>query len=193
LGWEDISNTLGSNFRMTEIEAAIAAVQLTKLDVLLAHRAMLAEHLTRCLNNMEGIHPPVVRPRNTHSWYTYAIRYQADVVGIPREVFVNALQAEGIPVGQGYIKPLYLQPMYQQRTAYGRLGAPWTCSHYKGKVSYETGICPVAERLHDHILLHGDFCHYPLTTADMNDIANAFQKVLHSASLLRDIELMHHA
>ncbi|MFX8612621.1 hypothetical protein ABTM13_19355, partial [Acinetobacter baumannii] len=70
-----------------------------------------------------------------------------------RNKFVNAIKEE-IPsavlredtplIGAGYVKPLYLQPLYQQRATY----CSFNCEKYKGSVSYDLGICPVAERFH---------------------------------------------
>jgi len=79
---------------------------------------------------------------------------------------------------------LYLLPMFQKRIAYGENGCPWTCQ-YKGNVNYDKGICPVTERLYEHELLWGDVCHSPLTTEDIDDVADALRKVIDHASDLR--------
>ncbi len=183
--WPEISNTLGSNFRMTEIEAAIAAAQLAKLDFLLEHRRRLAARLTQRLSGVPALQPPAIRPDCTHSWYVYALRFFPEIAGVPRELFCQALAAEGIPCGQGYVKPLYLQRLYQQRIAYGKSGAPWTSNHYRGQVSYERGICPVTENLHFSELIAGDYCAYPLTERDVDDIADGFLKVVEALPQLR--------
>lgn len=188
LGWQDIANTVGSNYRMTEIEAAIAYVQLQRLEMLLDHRRKLGAHLTRRLAEFDGIVPPAVAPDATHSYYVYAIRVLPERVGIARQTLVQALRAEGIPFAEGYVRPLYYQPLYQQRVAYGHAGCPWTCGHYKGQVTYAPGICPTAERLHARELLLADLCHYPLTTDDMDDVADAFERILENVDALRNWE-----
>jgi dTDP-4-amino-4,6-dideoxygalactose transaminase len=186
MGWRDIANTMGSNYRMTEIEAAIGVEQLHKLDGLFAHRNRLAAHLTRRLEEFrDAVEPPVIYPNATHAFYVYAVKFKADRVGVRRHTFLQALRAEGIPFDEGYVRPLYLQPMYQKRIAHGNEGCPWTCAHYRGKVTYDKGICPVAERLNEGELLLSDICHHPLTTEDMDDVADAFKKVLNHAPDLR--------
>ncbi len=186
IGWSDIANTMGSNYRMTEIEAAIGVEQLRKLDQLFVHRNKLAAHLTERLAALDGmVTPPVVYPKATHAFYVYAIKFQAERAGITRYTFAQALQAEGIPFGEGYVRPLYLQQLFQQRIAYGRGGCPWTCGHYRGQVSYEKGICPTAERLHEQEMMLADICHTPLTLADIDDVANGFEKVLGNLSELK--------
>lgn len=187
-GPEEIHNTLGSNFRLGELEAAIAIEQLRKLDDLLAHRRALAAELTSRLSGWSALIPPTVMPDCTHSYYVYAVRYNAEQLdGIPRAVFARALRAEGIPVTEGYVKPLYLLPMYQQRIAYGRRGCPWTCGHWRGTVSYEQGICPTTERLYQHELLLFDVCRQPLTTRDIADVADAIEKVVELAPSLLEL------
>ena len=79
--------------------------------------------------------------------------------------------------------------MYQQRIARGVKGAPWTSGHWQGEVSYEAGICPVAERLHERELLLLDVCRNPLEMRDVEDVADAFEKVVANLDALRAIEV----
>lgn len=189
MGWSDIANTMGSNYRMTEIEAAVASEQLKKLDSLLKHRNMLATHLTHRLRSLHAaVRPPFVDPAATHAYYVYAVRLEPERLGVSRRTFVAALAAEGIPFGEGYVRPLYLMPMYQQRKVYPHGNCPWTCGEYKGTVSYEKGLCPTAERLHEEELILADICHHPLTIRDMDDVADAFEKILTEIGSLREWE-----
>src|SRR5205814_1245981 len=95
----DIVNTIGSNFRMTEIDAAIAITQLLKLDRLLAGRRAIAEYLTARLADLPGIVPPVVRPESTHSFYVFPMTLKPDELdGVARADVARALAAEGVPV-----------------------------------------------------------------------------------------------
>lgn len=182
----NIANAFGSNYRMTEIEAGIARIQLTRLEGLFEHRSRLAHYLTNRLAGLPGIVPPTIEPNVTSAYYMYTVKLSTEL-GVRRKTFVAALNAEGIPFGEGYVRPLYLQPMYQQRSAYNR-GCPWTCGHYQGTVSYERGLCPVAERLHEQELIVAMVCHPPQTEADMDDIATAFEKVLSHLPALREYE-----
>jgi perosamine synthetase len=154
MGVEDITNMVGFNYRMTEIEAAIAFEQLQRLDTLIATRRRLAGRLSRGLEGLPGIGTPVVPANVEHGWYLYPLRFRADVVGISRERFIEALHAEGLPAAPGYIKPIYLEPMYQQRIAFGRDGWPFTGGEYTGNVSYDKGICPVAELMYEQEIVN---------------------------------------
>jgi dTDP-4-amino-4,6-dideoxygalactose transaminase len=182
----DPFNTLGSNFRLTEIEAAIASVQLQKLDELLAIRRRLAARLTSRLEQHVQLIPAQTAPGCTSSHYAFPIRLQPGLLEIvDRCALARALRAEGIPVTTGYVKPIYLQPLYQQRLGRGRRGCPWTCGHWTGTVSYEHGICPVTERLWEQELMLLDVCRAPLTERDADDVADAFEKLLGSLDELR--------
>jgi perosamine synthetase len=170
-------NMLGFNYRMTELEAAIAAEQLKKLEGLVAARVELADYLTEKLAGLPGITPPVVRPGMRHAYYLYTLRYDAAAAGVPRADFVRALNAEGIPLVEGYVEPIYLQPLYQQRILYGTSGSPWTDAAYRGSVSYERGICPVVERMHYEEVMFTNVVHAQVTRRDLDDVAAAFEKV----------------
>jgi hypothetical protein len=86
------------------------------------------------------------------------------------------------------VRPLYYQPLYQRRIAYGGAGCPWTCGHYRGQVSYAPGICPVAERMHERGLMLASICHPPQTEADMDDVARAFEKIIEHRGALQNLD-----
>jgi perosamine synthetase len=94
-------NFHGYNYRMTEIEAAIGIVQLSKLDEFNRQRIELCSHLTQRLSEIKGIYPPVVRPDCKHVYYVYAVL-------VPhRDLLVDELAKRGIWFGKGYVEPLY--------------------------------------------------------------------------------------
>jgi perosamine synthetase len=185
-GLPGVANTIGSNYRMTEIEAAIAFTQLGKLDGLLELRRGLAARMTERVDGIDGVRGAIIAEGCTHSFYVYPLRLADEVLDVvPRAAVVRALAAEGIPVSNGYVAPLYLQPMYQQRISRGARGCPWTCGHWRGEVSYEIGICPVSERLHERDLMLVDVTRSPLRLSDVDDVADALEKVLGDRDGLR--------
>ena len=181
-----IVNMVGFNYRMTEIEAAIAAEQLKKLEDLLAARTEAAQFLGAHLSRLQGITVPHVAPKVRHGYYVYALKYDAKLTGVSRVRFAAAMQAEGVPLGLGYVEPLYMAPLYQQRIAFGHNGFPFTYPGYKGQVSYSAGICPVTERMHFEELLTADVCHAGMTGKDLRDVAMAFEKVLDNAHTITE-------
>jgi perosamine synthetase len=177
-GQPDLNNMIGFNYRMTEIEAAIASEQLKKLDGLLSPRLERAARLTELLSNLGGISTPVTRPGSVHAFYIYALRYDAAAVGVPRARVAEALRAEGIPIAEGYVAPIYLQPLYQQRKLFGGTGSPWNDPAWTGLVSYERGICPVTERMHFDELLYTGAIHAQTSEEDVEQMAEGFHKVI---------------
>jgi perosamine synthetase len=183
-----IANTVGSNYRLSELHASIATAQLAKLDDLLRVRQELGAHLGARLAHLPGLHPGLPAENCTHGYYLFPVRLDHEVLGVSRKTLARALRAEGAPATEGYVEPIYLQPMYQQRIAHGTRGFPWTGGLWRGEVSYERGICPVTERLYESDLLLLDVCRVPLTTRDVDDVADAFEKLLDNLDRLRALD-----
>jgi len=173
-GTGDIVNLVGFNYRMTEIEAAIAAEQLKKLPRLVAPRQEAAAYYDRRLGYLPGLSVPRVTANATHGYYFYTMKYDASVTGVPRQRFIDAVQAEGVPLSAGYVEPLYLQPLYQQRTAFGNKGFPFAGS----EIGYPRGLCPVTERMHFEQVVLTPLVHSALSKDDLRDVADAIEKVL---------------
>lgn len=178
-GVQDLSNMVGFNFRMTEIEAAIGFEQLKKLNALTSRRIAVADRLTAGLEGLKGLRVPVVKKDCTHVYYVYPLLYSPEETGVKRDQIFKALVAEGVPVGNRYTN-IHLLPIYQKKMAYGTKGFPWSADFYKGHVSYEKGICPVAESLQDNRHLGIGMCINAYTDQDVDLIVEAFHKVWNS-------------
>ena len=84
--------------------------------------------------------------------------------------------------GQGYVRPLYLQPLYQTKTAF-KHGYPWSAPENREIVTnYDRGACPAAERLHFEQMLVNEHVRPPHTREDVLDIARAIDKVTKAAT-----------
>lgn len=164
------SEILGWGYRMTELEAALGVAQTTKLEYLNNERIKLCNYLTSKINEIVGLtHTKYDFVK--HVYYVYAFNFDEKKIGISRELFVKALNAEGIPCFGGYVKPLYLNPLYTEKRAYA-------FQHYKGNAKYEKGICPVAENLYYKELVGLVIARPPATIEDMDDIVNAIKKII---------------
>jgi perosamine synthetase len=172
------STILGWNYRMTEVDAAIGIEQFKKLDEFNNKRIELVTYLSRKLKKIDGLTLPVV-PRNfKHVYYAYPIRYNEEKIGILRDLFVKALNAEGIPFSAGYVRPLYFNPIFHENR-------PFIYKYYSGRANYEKGTCPVAESLHGKELILTLVCRPPATFDDMNDIVEGIEKVIENKDELR--------
>ncbi|MCL4432968.1 MAG: DegT/DnrJ/EryC1/StrS family aminotransferase [Epsilonproteobacteria bacterium] len=179
----ELINMVGFNYRMTEIEAAIARCQLKKLPDLLTQRLANTEYLNQKLAKIPCILATKIRPNAKHAFYVHPLQFHAKIAGMHRNRFIDAVKAELPPtllreestvlLSYGYVKPLYLQPLYQERIAFGRDGYPFTLSD----VTYPKGLCPVTEDMHYNRLITHEFMRPGMTQNDMDDVVRAFVKV----------------
>jgi dTDP-4-amino-4,6-dideoxygalactose transaminase len=133
---------LGYNFRMGEIEAAIASEQLKKLGKNIAGRQHAVEHFNAGLSQLKGLKTPKVSPGNTHVYYIYGMICDFAALGVTRARVVEALRAEGVPgLVSGY-QNIHLVPMFRNRIAYGTKGFPWNSPYAARDISYAPGLCP---------------------------------------------------
>lgn len=181
---EDITNLVGFNFRMTELSAAIGREQLRKIDALVNERQTIAERLSNELQGLKGLITPMNRHDCRHVYYVWCARHDAAVAGVSRATVARALFAEGLPISEGYVKPLYMLPVFQRRVAIGRNGWPFTLTERR----YDKGLCPVAERMDEHELIEFCSCSYQLKEAELSRVIEAFYKVYSQLDVLADLE-----
>ena len=187
-GESDLVNMLGFNFRLTEIQAAIGIEQLKKLDYELEVRQTYAKLYDEALTKFDFISTTTLENR-THSYYVQVFQFDEKKAGISREKFIEAVKAEltpvekreneGVPIGMGYVRPIYLLPIFQNKFAYNKQGFA-----FKENINYQKGLCPNVEELHYKKLFSHDFTRSPLTIEDINDVIKAYQKVCNNMYLL---------
>ncbi|MCZ2154898.1 MAG: DegT/DnrJ/EryC1/StrS family aminotransferase [Bryobacterales bacterium] len=106
---------LGSNLRITALQAAVLMAQLDLLDQQIERRTRNAGILLEELRDLEGIHWQEVPDEvNRHSWYLVLGRVDEAVLGISRNEFCAALEGAGIPSTPFYPHTLYQNPLYQE-------------------------------------------------------------------------------
>lgn len=164
----------GVNLRMTAFQSALLLAQMTRLDEQTDRRNRNGTYLDEHLAAIDGVRPqPGGYGLTRHAYHLYDFRYDADAFdGLPRERFVAAVQAEGIPVIGAYGLPLHRQPWFQ-RLDFG----PYTAwRQTRPDLDYTAVECPVCEEtcrtacwLTQSTLL--------AATEDMADIVAAVRKV----------------
>ncbi|CAM8380495.1 DegT/DnrJ/EryC1/StrS family aminotransferase [Candidatus Methylopumilus planktonicus] len=175
-GVSNLSNMIGYNFRLGEIECAMGIEQLKKLGGFVKSRQSLANRLTEGLKGLRGLRTPVVKADRTHVYYVYPLILDLEELDASRDQIHAALQAEGVAVGKRY-QNIHLLPMYQKKMAYGSNGFPWTSDICHRDVNYSKGVCPTAEELNDSTYLGFGMCVYDLSNDDIDLIIKAFKKV----------------
>lgn len=171
VGIDDPTNLVGQNYRMTEMSAAVGLEQLVRLDEHVERRARIARALNEATAGLEGLTPGVPRSGCTHAYYLWTARVDEAKLGVSREVFSKALAAEGFDHFNGYVRPLYLLPVFQKRVAFGKYPFDLT------ERTYEKGMCPVTERMHYRELLCYETCAYDVDVSGAEMLGAAIRKV----------------
>ncbi|MBO6178683.1 MAG: DegT/DnrJ/EryC1/StrS family aminotransferase [Selenomonadaceae bacterium] len=178
---------LGSNYRMSELHAAIGIEQLKKLDGFLNKRRFLADKISGALKNFDGLNGVFVPEGYTHSYYVYPMQYNKSVWGIKRETFALAMKAEGFPLGVGYVKPIYLMNLYKHKRIFNDTKYPFAFINPPTQ-NYQKDICPVVETMHYETLLNVDICREPFNEINIDEFFEAVQKIWNERDILRKYE-----
>jgi hypothetical protein len=123
----------------------------------------------------------------------YPVRFNSEVIGISRNLFLKAVAAElpkprfwdTTPFAEGYVKPLYLNPIYQRKIAIGKKGFPFNFNPGI-TYAYPKGLCPVAEKLYESELLLSPLVREGMDIHDLRDFADAIEKVMGSIRELKE-------
>jgi dTDP-4-amino-4,6-dideoxygalactose transaminase len=183
----EIEGMLGYNYRLTELQAAIALAQVRRLDELTTPRIAMAELLSERLGRVPGLSVPRIGAGDKHVYYMYSMRIDPAKLGLSRAQLKRALDAEGVTSAVGYVRPIYLYPMYadgvrERKTGFG--AGIWHPQPGSG-VSYARGTCPVTERLHFHELVLTGVCRHDLPLSAASEFADAVVKVLEHREAVR--------
>ncbi len=118
---------LGFNYRLSDINCALATTQLARLDRFVARRAELVARYDAALAGLAPLVRPLARSAGRPSWHLYVALVDFATAGISRARVMQALKAQGIGSQVHYL-PVHRQPYYRRR--YGLLGLPGADSYY---------------------------------------------------------------
>lgn len=104
--------SVGLNYRMTDVAAAIGIEQLAQLDEFVAGRRRNAAALTAGLEPLDEVTTPRVPGHRTHSYHQYTIQVDFDALGCSREQFRERLDDRGVGTAVHYPRPLHEQPAF---------------------------------------------------------------------------------
>jgi dTDP-4-amino-4,6-dideoxygalactose transaminase len=194
-GVSNLRNMIGFNFRLGEIEAAIGLAQLKKGVGLIAQRKENIAYLENQLKDLPGLTMPHVGAAGDHVYYVHALDYDAAITGVSRDLLVRAIRAElpatelregdGALMGAGYVRPLYLLPLFQNPEACSGPELPMAKAHAAGNISYQKGSCPNVEEAHFHRVITHEMMRPGMSRADIDDVAKAFHKAWSNLEVLR--------
>lgn len=176
--------TTGTNLRMPEFQGALLLAQMTRLEQQAHTRSDNGKYLTSMLNQIPGLKPAREHEGCTNNAYhLYMFRYDpAAFAGLPRDKFLKAMVAEGIPAMGGY-SPLNTQPFL--KTAIESRGFKRLFPEKRLKQWVEQNQCPNNDKLCSQAVW---FTQNMLIgpRADMDQIADAIRKIqAHAGELVK--------
>lgn len=175
-GWYE-HFSLGSNYRLTGFQAAILLAQLHKLPEQTHIRTENAGYLREGLRSFRGLKMAESDDRaERQPYYLITLRYDPSYfAGASRNLFVRALQAEGIPAQRTYPYPLYRNPVFSR--------PPCHCDKWKAPQDYTSLFLPESEKVcRDGIWLEHRL--FLGSQRDVDDILAACEKIQRHASAL---------
>jgi perosamine synthetase len=119
----------GYKYNLTDVQAALGLVQLSKCDAMDEARGRIAEKYTAAFRRVSALEPPTVKSDRKTSWHLYILRLRLERLGIDRDRFVDELRQHGIGTSDHFIQ-LHLHPFYQREYAYKRGDFPKAEAEY---------------------------------------------------------------
>ncbi|NLE67063.1 MAG: DegT/DnrJ/EryC1/StrS family aminotransferase [Lentisphaerae bacterium] len=150
--YDRVRNTRGMefcapNYRITELQSAVAIAQLGRLKGLVTKRNALGARLGKGLRKAPGIIPCKVLPGAWPSWWFYMFRIDTGVLGVDADTFIKAVAAEGVPL-ERYCEPVHYSYKYLvNQSAFNH--SKWPFSSAKAVPPYGRGYCPSAEMAYE--------------------------------------------
>jgi dTDP-4-amino-4,6-dideoxygalactose transaminase len=122
-GFRWLHESFGTNWRMTEMQAAIGRVQLQKLDGWVARRRANAAKLTECFKNLPGLRVTLPGDEIFHSYYKYYAFVRPEMLKKEwnRDRIMNEVAKQGVPCFSGSCPEIYREKAFTD-AGYGPIG-----------------------------------------------------------------------
>lgn len=150
---------LGYNYRLSDLQCALALNQLKRLPDFVERRREIARRYDRALGGLPGWQPLQAHADARHAYHLYVVRIDQQRLRADRAQIYAALRAEGIGVNVHYL-PVHLHSFYRQRFGTG------------------PGLCPAAEAAYESILSLPIFP--GMRDADVDHVVQALEKITHA-------------
>ena len=147
---------LGTNYRLTEIQAALLISQLDKLSIFKERRRKIVERYNEAFAKIPEVTVQQEIPESDTTRHLYILRIKPELLTINRREFFDSMEAENICCNVHYI-PVYYHPYYEER-------------------GYKKGLCPKAEKLYQEMMSLP--LYYAMTDQDVEDVIHAVIKIV---------------
>lgn len=154
-GWYYEQLELGYNYRITDLQAALGASQMERLEEFVTRRRALAARYSELLKS-SPLTLPHQHPQTNSSWHLYVIRLQLDRIQKSHRQVFEELRANGIGVQLHYI-PVHTQPYYRE-------------------LGFKSGDFPEAEKYYGEAISLPMFA--AMTDADQDRVVETLKQIL---------------
>jgi dTDP-4-amino-4,6-dideoxygalactose transaminase len=174
---------LALNYRMTELQGAVARAQLQKLTRAVRRRRRSAERLTEQLGGIEGLILPEAMPGSTHVYWKYPLILDPAVIQGGSDAVGAELKQRGVFCAPRYIqKPAFQCRVFTDRKTYGASRCPFSCRVRDGgtEVVYDPADYPGTLRGLDRVVVLPWNEHY--TDEHVRFVARAVREAVRTLS-----------
>ena len=160
VGFRWVHESIGTNGRMTELQAAIGRIQLRKLPAWTRKRTEHAQKLATRLGRLQALRVPMPGGDSVHAWYKFLVFLRPAYLRPEwtRDRIVSAVAAEGVPAYSGFCPEIYLEKAFS---------SPEMMRPTRFPVAMELGETSLMFLIHP-----------TLTEQEIDDTAAAIEKVL---------------
>jgi len=132
--WYYEMQSLGFNYRMSDISAALGRSQLKRLPRFIKRRREIVKKYNEAFKKIENITIPFERPKVVSAFHLYTLKIDFDKIGKSRSQVMAELKIRGVGSQVLYI-PVHLQPYYRKTYGYKIDDFPLAESYYKRALS----------------------------------------------------------
>lgn len=147
-------SSLGWQYRLPEVAAAIGMAQLARLNDYVLKRQQIWALYAEAVRDCSYLKPQVTPPGYVNACWTFAARYEGEQsIGVSWQDFATKfreLSGEGVYAAWSVV---YLEPVIANRRFYGnRNGCPVHCPMCESSVEWGKGLCPTAEAIQPKLM-----------------------------------------
>jgi perosamine synthetase len=144
---------LALNYRISELHAAVALAQLSKLQSVVDRRIAGAETLTQAIAGLPGVAPPTVADDAVHVYWKYCLTVDGNVIRDGAVGLAKALKEYGIASAPRYIqKPAFMCEIFQKRRTFGDSQFPFTLARPEA-IDYSKSKFPLTFKALEDVLV----------------------------------------
>lgn len=171
---------LGFNFRIHPLAAALANIQFNKIEENLQQRRKVLTQIAELLKDIKEIKVPQVN-NGESAYYSFKMLYCSEQAeNLPIEIYIKALNAEGLTLDKSITRPLHLEPIFNP------ISSEFLMKNYSNDsfIISDDSSFKNGEDYYNRALRMPPF--YDLSDSEIKDIVQAFKKVSNNINALKE-------